>query len=287
MTVSARLEEERQAFADRQAYQELMDRPYTRHLKAEVHRALSSLPEPPRRVLEVGSGVSEFLDHFPTSQLVLVDLSLELLRANPSPAHRVVCDGQALPFRRDVFDLIFYVGIVHHLADQQAGLEEGRRVMAREGRIFLCEPHRHSLNILYYLGRRLLLGLLGVQRMKTLIGCFTPGETQLDERAVRRVFPPDRFHYRVRSFLSVRLPPVRLWKRSDLDVRLSRILDRWPGLRRLGTTITYWLEDCSLRESLTTEEDSPSGGRSALGLPLASRPRQPMGPHQRPGGEER
>jgi hypothetical protein len=80
--------------------------------------------------------------------------------------------------------------------------------------------------------------ILGPRFVKNLIGCFSPDETQLDVEAVESIF--DGVFARTKwTILSFRLPPLRLFKNSRLDVYLSDIFDRLPVFRSIGTTIFY------------------------------------------------
>jgi hypothetical protein len=97
--------------------------------------------------------------------------------------------------------------------------------------------------------------LLGVGFVRTLIGCFSPDEAQLDVKAVKRVFK-EGFRVKAWTILVFRLPPFRLFRHATLDVKMSHFLDRIPILNRLGTTI--------LMEARGTGR--PSGDR---GMPIS------------------
>jgi ubiquinone/menaquinone biosynthesis C-methylase UbiE len=233
-----RKEQEIESFEDAALYDELMDRPYTQTLKAEVHRRLSSYSLQRARVLEIGAGVSEFINDFPEdSFVVLTDITHALLARNGQRGHPVVCDAECRPFRDGSFEFILFVGILHHLPDQQRALEESRRLLSPHGEgILVCEPHRRSINFLYHYSRRVIQAVFGTGLIKRLIGCFSPAESQVDLRAISSVFGHG-FRIRKKTFLSVRLPPFRFLSKSDLDARLSRVLDPLPVLRDVGTTV--------------------------------------------------
>jgi hypothetical protein len=83
--------------------------------------------------------------------------------------------------------------------------------------------------------------ILGVRFVKWLIGCFTPGESQVDIKAVRRAFQSScKVH--IDTILVFRLPPLRLFKNSSLDVKISRVLDRIPLINRFGSTVFIEME---------------------------------------------
>jgi len=234
-----RIKEEIKAFDDTVAYEELLARPYTRYLKRGINKYLSSIVMQDAVILELGCGISEHAHRFRDDNLmVLTDITLALLKQNDPKSARLAADAQVLPFRADSCDMVVYLGILHHLENQYASLIEAGRVLKPGGRIFIQEPHRMSLNFFYYYGRRLFMRLLGVQRVKRLIGCFSPDEWQLDVKALKRAF---RNGYKLKKWtiLSFRLPPFRLFKNSSLDVRLSEVFDTLPVFKEMGTTIFY------------------------------------------------
>jgi ubiquinone/menaquinone biosynthesis C-methylase UbiE len=234
-----RLQTEIEAFDDTKAYLELMARPYTRRLKAEVDRYMASLKLKGITILELGCGISEHANRFNNDNLMIVtDITKSLVEKNELPSARAICDAQILPFKDKSVDFIIYVGILHHLPDQTKSLLEAARVSRPNGRIFICEPHRRSINYVYYNLRLIVMKILGVKFVKKLIGCFSPDESQLDVKAVERIFNRD-FSKHKWTILSFRLPPLRLFKDSKLDVIFSNLFDKLPIFKSIGTTVFY------------------------------------------------
>jgi ubiquinone/menaquinone biosynthesis C-methylase UbiE len=234
-----RLKTEIEAFDDTQAYLELMARPYTRRLKAEVDSYMSSLNLSGATILELGCGISEHAHRFNKDNLMIVtDITKSLVEKNKPPSERAIVDAQVFPFKDRSIDFIIFVGILHHLPDQRRALMEAARVCSPNGRIFICEPHRLSINFVYYSLRLMVMKIMGTGFVKRLIGCFTPDEIQLDVKAVDRIFDGD-FNRRKWTILSFRLPPLRLFKNSKLDVTLSNFFDRAPIFNKIGTTVFY------------------------------------------------
>ncbi len=234
-----RLQTEIEAFDDTQAYLELMARPYTRRLKAEVDKYMASLDLKDAAILELGCGISEHAGRFNSQNtMVVTDITKSLVEKNEPPSIRAICDAQVLPFRDKCIDFIIFVGILHHLPSQGLSLLEAARVCRENGRIFICEPHRRSINYVYYNLRLLVMRILGVKFVKKLIGCFSPDESQLDVKAVERIFGAD-FKKKKWTILSFRLPPLRLFRNSKLDAVLSNIFDKLPVFRSIGTTVLY------------------------------------------------
>ena len=237
-----RKQAEIEAFSDIESYQELMGRPYTKRLKEEVHRRLLRYRSKGKHILEVGAGVSEFKEEFERENFfVASDFVFTILDQNPSRRGLVVCDGEVLPFADKSFDLVLLIGVLHHLGNQRACLQEVRRVLRKGGFVFICEPHRRSLNFFYYNLRLLVIRVLGVRFVRWLIGCFTPGESQVNVKAVKQTFQKDcRIH--IDTILVCRLPPLRLFKNSALDVKISNVLDRIPVINAFGSTVFIEIE---------------------------------------------
>ena len=229
-------------FGDIDSYQELMNRPYTKRLKEEVHKRLARYRSRDQNILEIGAGISEFKEQFELENFfVASDFVFAILNQNTSRPGLVVCDGEILPYADKSFDLVILIGVLHHLRDQSACLHEVRRVLRKGGHVFICEPHRRSLNFFYYNLRRLVIKMFGVRFLKWLIGCVTPDESQVDVKAVRRAFQQDcKIH--IDTILVFRLPPLRLFKNSSLDVNISSILDRIPVLNTCGSTVFIEIE---------------------------------------------
>jgi ubiquinone/menaquinone biosynthesis C-methylase UbiE len=235
-----RLNSEVEDFDDIDSYRELMTRPYTRRLKAEVDRYLSSVKLKGARILELGCGISEHAHYFNKDNImILTDINWALLEKNSPPSRLMLCDAQVLkPFDDNSIDFIMYIGILHHLHDQTRALREGRRVLKPGGRIFICEPHRKSINFIYYNLRLLVIKIFGAKFLRKLIGCVSPDEKQLDVEAVESIFGSG-YSLRKWTILSFRLPPLRLFRRLNIDVALSDIFDKLPLFRSVGTTILY------------------------------------------------
>ena len=80
--------------------------------------------------------------------------------------------------------------------------------------------------------------IMGTGFVKKLIGCFSPDETQLDIKAINEIYA-NGYKLKKWTILSFRLPPLRLFKNSKLDVIFSDIFDKLPFFRSIGTTVFY------------------------------------------------
>jgi ubiquinone/menaquinone biosynthesis C-methylase UbiE len=91
------------------------------------------------RVLELGSGSSGLLDSLGCATAVACDLSREMLlqRAGANGTHRVVAVGERLPFGDALFDGVFLINVLEHVADLEGVLSESARV-TEDGGLWLA-----------------------------------------------------------------------------------------------------------------------------------------------------
>jgi SAM-dependent methyltransferase len=98
-------------------------------------------------VLDCGCGGGgmplSFAEH--ATRVVAIDLADRFGQAGAVLAHErkvrnlhfVQADGTALPFASDTFDLVLSHAVIEHVASAQQYLNECRRVMSRDGRLYL------------------------------------------------------------------------------------------------------------------------------------------------------
>lgn len=144
------------------------------------------------RVLEVGCGIATDGARFARAGAIYtgVDASgralelaerrfgLERLRGSFARA-----SATALPFADDAFDLVYSHGVIHHIDDTQAAVDEMRRVLRPGGAAIVMVYHRSSLN--YYVNilliRRLLAGALLIPGAPGVISRATREEREVLE----------------------------------------------------------------------------------------------------------
>lgn len=223
-------------FEDIDSYRELMRRPYFSYLKGKIREHLLKLNLKDKRILEVGAGCSIFASIFDNSNnVVLTDINKKLLSENEAGKILVVADAENLPFQDNSFDFVYAIGLIHHLPDQQKGLAEIGRVVKADGRIFISEPAKMSLNLIYYSGRQLLLKILGEKGLKKLIGCGTPYESFIHLSKVACAFK--EWHIKKKYLLPLRLPPFKILDRMRSPIAINRFLEKIPIVKRLGTIV--------------------------------------------------
>lgn len=225
-------------FEDIDSYRELMRRPYFSYLKGKIREHLLKLDLKDRHILEVGAGRSIFAGIFDNSNIVvLTDINKKLLSENEAGKLLVVADAENLPFKNNSFDFVYAIGLIHHLPDQQKGLAEIRRVVKADGHIFISEPTKSSLNLIYYLGRQLLLKILGEKGLKKLIGCGTPYESFIYLNNVAYAFK--EWNIKKKYLLPLRLPPFKILDRMRWPIAINRFLEKIPIVKRLGTIVFF------------------------------------------------
>lgn len=111
--------------------------------------------QPGKRVLEIGSGIG--LDSFTIAShgldLYALDLTQVGMKTLKDRFERSQIPGQfsvgnacALPFENNSFDYVYSFGVLHHVADTKASIQEVLRVLKPGGEARIMLYHRRSLN---------------------------------------------------------------------------------------------------------------------------------------------
>jgi len=229
-----RKKEEMEIFDNLNSYQDFMNRAYLKGLKEDTLNSLLSFDLQDKDILEIGAGISLFADKLvEKNRVVLTDINITLLNQCSDSCDLVVTDAEKLPFADKSFDFVYLVGVLHHLPDQTKGLKEIKRVLKEEGKVFISEPTKWSVNLIYYLGRKLLILILGKDFVKRLVGCGTPDEAFLDSKELKRIFS-EEFQIQIRKISPIRLLPIKFFDNLSFVPKLNHFLERLPLFRSIG-----------------------------------------------------
>lgn len=144
-----------------------------------------------QRILDLGAGtgvVSRELLADGYTRVVSADLSLAMLREAKKKVpgiSAVVCDGESLPFKNDVFQTIVCSSVLHHLPDPGSILKEVRRSLAVYGVVVAQEPNESPF-------------------------LTQPGSEPLSGRVINLM----HYLYRVERYVPVSEPPVHAYHRA-------------------------------------------------------------------------
>jgi len=165
------------------------------------------------RVLELGSGSNALLDSVGPPGSVACDLSLDMLQQRRAIARSaaVTGAGEQLPFRDGTFDGVYHINVIEHVADVEAVISEGARVLRPGGMLAAVTPNGNWESW---------LDLAESWRMKIPEGPHSFLTTRTLGAAVARWFEVIDH----RTFLVCPSGPPAL----------SAAVDRLPGLTRLG-----------------------------------------------------
>ncbi len=135
------------------------DRIFGRHEDVEILEIAN--PNPSDRVLDVGGGTGRVSILFKPKvrEVQIADAALGMARkAQIRGISVVVSQSEMLPYPSGYFDKVIMVDAFHHVADQQASLNEMWRMLAPSGQIIIEEPDIQNFSVkLIALGEKLLL----------------------------------------------------------------------------------------------------------------------------------
>ena len=237
-----RKKEEMEIFDNLSSYKDFMNRAYLKALKEDTLNSLLNFNLQDKDILEIGAGISLFAEKLSEkNHLVLTDINETLLKQNLQNCDLVVADAENLPFPDKSFDFICLVGVLHHLPHQAKGIKELKRVLKENGKIFISEPTRWSVNLIYYLGRKLFILLFGKEFVRKLVGCGTPDEAFLDTAELKKTFSVE-FNIKVRKISPIRLLPVKFFDNISFVPKLNRFLEKLPLFRNIGAIAQITIE---------------------------------------------
>ena len=127
------------------------------------------------RVLDYGAGPDFKIGRRLANKNVEIfsmDVDPLSIERNPN-SHKVVCDGERIPFKNEYFDMIVFKYVFEHLRNPQLVLKECSRCLKQRGYIiFLCPNSRSYVS---FLGRVIPLFLR--KKIRKLIGGIDDSDT--------------------------------------------------------------------------------------------------------------
>lgn len=106
------------------------------------------------RILEIGSGSGNFSIPLSKQNKVMgIDISNEMLKVckkfakqQKAPLNLVRADARYLPFKDNVFDVVFSIGVVEHFSETQQSISEHARVVKPNNLVVVSVPNEASFH---------------------------------------------------------------------------------------------------------------------------------------------
>jgi SAM-dependent methyltransferase len=109
-------------------------------------------------VLDVGCGTGKLLENL-MKKFGVEAVGIDIVPTKLKGCSFVRAGAQNLPFREDVFDVLFSLGVVEHLPLTEIALLESHRVLKKKGQVLITVPNLFSLHTLFDRPLRQILGL--------------------------------------------------------------------------------------------------------------------------------
>lgn len=167
-------------------------------------------------VLDLACGSGRYTTLFnPASQYVGLDFSPSMLKLSRkrNPRHDfILADAFHLPFRNNVFNLVFACRFVHHYDKLSGFYMENDRVLKQDGAFMFDVTHKLSLP--YLLAKLLHITLHGKDPERELNHVFTPQKVRRDFflPSVAYSIIPTRVSRAIDNLFSRLLPSRSFWK---------------------------------------------------------------------------
>lgn len=148
----------------------------------------------------------------------------EPLERFPEIEAHLTPDPVRLPFEDDSFDTVLSCGVLEHVPDPDASLDEIHRLLRPRGTFYVANlPNRFSYT----------------ERAARLLGRYYHGQLPDDrvytKRTVRELF--ERHSFELAEFRRAHMLPLTLGGPARAIWTANRVLERIPGLNLLATSI--------------------------------------------------
>jgi SAM-dependent methyltransferase len=141
-------------------------------------------------VLEVGCGLATDASRFARggaryTGIDVTDRAIELARRRFAleglDGAFLRADATRLPFPNESFDLVYSYGVLHHISDTEAAVQEIHRVLRIDGTALVMVYHRGSLNYRFNIlvVRRLLAATLVVPAAEAILRRIAPADPEM------------------------------------------------------------------------------------------------------------
>jgi len=114
----------------------------------EAFPTLLSIARSSEKILEVGVGRGRMIKILKRNGVSADFYSIDITdHVKYAPGNRLKGDARALPFKDNVFNLVYSLGVIEHFPETDRAVKEHARVVKYGGIVFVTAPHLSPLGI--------------------------------------------------------------------------------------------------------------------------------------------
>lgn len=150
--------------------------------------------------------------------LSLINIKCAKVRVDDINVHYVLCDGCKLPFRDNVFDNVFTIGVLHHIPNLSHAVSEISRVCRNKGCIIGIEPNLFHPHVTV---------LISNPRILQLFSIIQIGEKPINPKNLIVLLEAEGFQFLYKDFrlgLKFIVTPFELILKPEFLLKIYEIL---------------------------------------------------------------
>lgn len=159
------------------------------------------------KILDIGCGNGGICSYFSNKGNVLSGVDIEDVRAESTGFEFKLVDSALLPFKDNLFDIVISNHTIEHIPEQNKHLEEIKRVLKKDGIIYLATPNKSSPIMEGHIGNDIVLSW---NQMKDI---FLKHDLKFELQSTKMLKNPKRYNMEFRYAKYVPVIILGLFKR--------------------------------------------------------------------------